>query len=240
MAIASAPRSTGFALARPASRPRLDPSRIATLSGTLALNALALGLLMMPISMAPPAVSIDEKPDMTAREIPPEKKTVEVDIRKALPQPEARPVRTPPVATPRPPSVAETTPVAVPFAAATADVGELPASDPGPAVEAMPEAGPAVVPAVQRMTLAVIDNPAPAYPRRALQQQLSGTVLLEILVGIDGQPLQVTVVDGSGHRILDEAAREQVLRRWRFQPANVGGQPVQALGRVPITFSLER
>ena len=50
----------------------------------------------------------------------------------------------------------------------------------------------------------------------------------------------MTIARSSGHRILDEAAREQVLRRWSFQPASVGGQPVQALGRVPITFALER
>ena len=44
-------RSAGFALLKPASRPRLDSARIGTLSGTIALNLLAMGLLMMPMSM---------------------------------------------------------------------------------------------------------------------------------------------------------------------------------------------
>jgi protein TonB len=61
--------------------------------------------------------------------------------------------------------------------------------------------------------------PAPAYPRRALQQRLTGTVMLQVLVGVDGRPLEVKVAQSSGHRELDEAARAQVLKRWSFQPA---------------------
>ena len=65
-------------------------------------------------------------------------------------------------------------------------------------------------------------------------------MLLQVLVGIDGRPLDVTIAQGSGHRELDEAAREQVLKRWRFQPAMQGERAVQALGLVPIEFSLPR
>ena len=46
--------STGFALLKPASRPQLDSARIVTLSGTIALNLLAMGLLMMPLSLPSP------------------------------------------------------------------------------------------------------------------------------------------------------------------------------------------
>ena len=49
-----------------------------------------------------------------------------------------------------------------------------------------------------------------------------------------------TIAQGSGHRELDEAAREQVLKRWRFQPAMQGERAVQALGLVPIEFALPR
>ncbi|RZA18406.1 MAG: energy transducer TonB, partial [Lysobacteraceae bacterium] len=81
--------------------------------------------------------------------------------------------------------------------------------------------------------------PAPTYPRRALQQRLTGTVLLQVLVGIDGHPLEVKVAQSSGHRDLDEAARAQVLKRWSFQPASRNGQAVQAIGMVPIQFALQ-
>ena len=59
-----------------------------------------------------------------------------------------------------------------------------------------------------------------------------------MLVGVDGRPLQVDVRQGSGDRRLDAAAREQVLRHWRFRPAMREGRAVQAIGLVPIAFNL--
>ena len=88
------------------------------------------------------------------------------------------------------------------------------------------------------LQLAYLSAPAPAYPRMAKQRGITGTVLLQVLVGIDGRPLEVTVAQSSGNRELDEAARAQVLRRWSFQPASKNGQAVQAIGMVPIEFAL--
>ena len=69
---------------------------------------------------------------------------------------------------------------------------------------------------------------------------ITGTVELEILVGIDGKPIDVLIVRSSGNRALDQAARKVVLQRWAFQPAMENGQAVQARGRVPIEFKLDR
>jgi protein TonB len=82
--------------------------------------------------------------------------------------------------------------------------------------------------------------PAPAYPRAALRAGIEGTVLLQVLVDVDGRPLQVDVNRSSGDRRLDLAARDQVLRHWRFRPAIRDGRAVQAIGLVPIDFSLDR
>jgi protein TonB len=32
----------------------------------------------------------------------------------------------------------------------------------------------------------------------------------------------------------------QVLARWKFRPAQQAGRPVQAIGRVPVEFRLDR
>ena len=53
-----------------------------------------------------------------------------------------------------------------------------------------------------------------------------------------GNPVSVEIVSGSGHRVLDRAAREQVLRHWRFVPAMRDGRPVPAIGRIPVVFTL--
>ena len=88
--------------------------------------------------------------------------------------------------------------------------------------------------------LQALESPPPTYPAEAVRDGASGTVLLEILVGIDGRALEARVVRSSGHRALDQAARRVVLSRWRFQPAQRNGHAVQAIGRVPIDFVLQR
>ncbi|NIK34564.1 protein TonB [Xanthomonas arboricola] len=86
--------------------------------------------------------------------------------------------------------------------------------------------------------LQYLSSPAPSYPVAALRAGQQGTVLLRVLVGTDGRPAEVSVQTSSGHRALDLAARSQVLRNWRFQPAMQNGQAVQAYGLVPVSFSL--
>jgi protein TonB len=229
------PRSNGFALLRPASRPQLDANRILTLSGTLAINLLAAGLLMMPLSIPlTPPVQPDEKPQLTLHDVfrdPPIVDVVPV-TRPATPTPATRPIERLTVAPPQ----AEATSSAVTSETGT-DVVVVAATgeDAGPAASLdVVAAGPSPMQLEYRLA------PAPAYPRRALQQRLAGTVLLQVLVGIDGRPLEVKVAQSSGHRELDEAARAQVLKRWSFQPASRNGQAVQAIGMVPIEFALQR
>lgn len=89
-------------------------------------------------------------------------------------------------------------------------------------------------------TLEPITMPAPTYPAAALRDGVTGTVLLDLLVGTDGRVLKVRIVRSSGHRVLDEAATDEVLRAWRFRPAVRNNRTVQAVGRVPIIFSLGR
>jgi protein TonB len=224
-------RSTGFALLQPAEKPHLDSARILTMSGTIAINLLAFGLLMMPLSMPPPALVTEPRDRTVLREIPKEPEVVEI-----VPTQPSRPTATPERITPR---VAASRPSEVTSTPVTVDSGTEVAIDTstdtsGP-VESIVPASTGPAPMQLQYQLA----PAPAYPRRALQQRLTGTVMLQVLVGIDGRPLDVSVAQSSGHRDLDEAARAQVLKRWSFQPATRNGQPVQAIGMVPIQFALK-
>ncbi|HSD17612.1 MAG TPA: TonB family protein [Thermomonas sp.] len=224
-------RPAGFALLRPASRPRLDSARIITLSGTIAVNTLALGMLMMPLSLPAPIVQVepDNAPKLIwiKRELPPVV-PVEVDRRQPTP-PTTQPEHQRTIAQ-QPTAIAST---AVPTDTGTEQAFEDTVVDAGPALDLAPTAtGPSPV------QLAYLSAPAPTYPRMAKQRGITGTVLLQVLVGIDGRPLEVTVAQSSGSRELDEAARAQVLKRWSFQPASKNGQAVQAIGMVPIQFAL--
>jgi protein TonB len=89
-------------------------------------------------------------------------------------------------------------------------------------------------------TLAYASAPAPAYPRIAIARHMEGTVMLRVLVDETGKPVDVVIESSSGHDLLDRAAREQVLSKWRFQPAQVNGQHVRAWARVPVSFDLRQ
>lgn len=222
----------------PSHAPRLqpDPARILTLSGTVALNLLVFGLLLVPVTLPPPAVLAPAKPSMAIRDIVKPAEPVVVDI---------VPIQPPRPTTSAPTHDRQQVAPATRDAGATAvisDTGSEPIADAiagsgdiaPPSGDIGPSGGPAP------MQLAYRNAPAPAYPRIALQRQWSGIVLLQVLVDVDGRPLDVGIARSSGHRELDEAARQQVLKRWLFQPASRDGAPVQAIGLVPVEFSLRR
>lgn len=215
---------------------RPDPARILTLSGTVALNLLAFGVLMVPIALPPPVVQAPTKPTITIRDIVKPPEPVIVDI-----TPVPHPTPATPAATHERRSIA---PPARDTVATTivSDTGNQSAvetdGDTDDALPPVPDIGPASGPAP--MQLAYRTAPAPAYPRIALLRQWSGTVLLQVLVDVDGRPLEVSIARSSGHRELDEAARLQVLKRWSFQPATRDGAAVQAVGLVPVEFNLRR
>jgi len=208
--------------------------RITGIAGALVLNAAALMLMLAP--PAPPAPAPARAPTLQGewfepRPLPPP------------PPPPLVPVRTlpaPPQAAPAPRQVARPEPA--PPVRAAANPAPVPTPVPLPAetpFDAGDPGGTGTGPA-SGLQLAYAEASLPPYPPSALRAGHQGTVVLQVLVDVDGRPLRVEVDTGSGYRELDDAARRHVLRRWRFQPAMRDGQPVQAIGLVPITFSLDR
>ena len=78
-------------------------------------------------------------------------------------------------------------------------------------------------------------NPPPRYPPEALRARQHGTVLLRVKVAADGSVSDLSVKRTSGFPALDEAAIAAV-RRWKFEPARVAGQPVAEEVEVPVRF----
>lgn len=210
------------------SRPHPNPARIAGIAGAVALNLALLLALLMPMRTPPPAV-IEDVPFRwvlpAERTPPPPRPPERVEI--------VKPQQRPTPATTRPPPVAPVQEQVI------VDHGSLPA-DPvtQPAIETPVADIAGDTAPLPGMRLEYADAPAPRYPRDALLAGIEGTVLLQVLVDTDGRPLEVSIHRGSGHRQLDLAARQHVLRRWAFRPAMKDGRPVQAIGLVPIEFSL--
>lgn len=85
---------------------------------------------------------------------------------------------------------------------------------------------------------AVSQRVQPEYPASAYRDRAEGTVLVGVLVGADGRPVEVDVVERSGNRELDRAAVDAV-RQWTFDPAVRDGSRVEARVEVPVAFRID-
>ena len=65
------------------------------------------------------------------------------------------------------------------------------------------------------------------YPSEAVRKKLEGTVRLTMCVNANGRPNSISVVESSGHPVLDEAARKWFARKARIRPAEATGTPVE-------------
>lgn len=75
----------------------------------------------------------------------------------------------------------------------------------------------------------------PEYPEAARQQNIQGTVVLDVHIGADGAVQDVRV--GTGSPPLAQAASDAV-KQWKFKPRLVNGRPVEMQTRVTMKFRL--
>jgi TonB family protein len=81
----------------------------------------------------------------------------------------------------------------------------------------------------------VLKQVEPGYTIEARVKQISGEVLLSLVVNTKGEPQDIHVTQKLGYG-LDEKAIE-ALKKWRFRPGTKSGQPVAV--RVTISTSFE-
>ncbi|WP_295520554.1 energy transducer TonB [uncultured Stenotrophomonas sp.] len=207
---------------------QFDPARVAAWSAAIALHLLAFLLLLIPATYqaitALPRDSTEVRLIPKEQPKPPEPPPVPPELVqvKVDPKPKATPTVVPPLPTPT----------------ATLEEAQgiiLPAAEPAP-VQAVPSVAPSTP--MAGVQLQYRSAPPPAYPVQAVRNHEQGTVLLRVEVDPSGQPVDVSIERSSGSRSLDQAARQQVLRHWRFVPAERDGQAVAAIGMVPVQFSL--
>lgn len=204
-----------------------DPARVAAWSAAIALHLLALLMLLIPATYQ--AVTALPRDNTSVRLIPKEQPKP--------PEPPRLPADPEPVQTKVVPRQ-QVAPTPLPTPTATAEEAQgiiLTAADPAPMQTA---------PSIDSSTplagaqLQYRSAPPPAYPVPALRNHEQGTVLLRVEVDSSGQPVVVGIERSSGSRSLDQAARQQVLKHWRFEPAQREGVAVPAIGLVPVQFSL--
>ena len=209
-------------------------SRATAIAATLALHAIAVGVLLQFDAVRQPL----------AQAIP-------VMVNLITPQPKIEPpkprpvVREPVLPVPQPQRI-EPAPVLAVETAAAGPAWTVPAPprlEPAQTaaviqpvrVPAAVTASPPIVP--PGFDAAYLQNPPPAYPVMSRRRGEQGRVLLRVFVSAAGAAERVEVRESSGFERLDRAAHDAV-HNWRFVPARQGEMPVPAWVLVPIQFTL--
>lgn len=108
-------------------------------------------------------------------------------------------------------------------------------------VEATPSAVGAAANASERVVLSpgtaeVLSRPVePNYPMLAKQSKVQGSVILQALIGKDGNIQDLRVL--SGPAILSTAAQEAV-KQWKFKPYYQEGLAVETEARITVHFTI--
>ena len=172
----------------------------------------------------------------------------------------AEPLKPPPPVTPKPPpqqpvmtpppSPPPTTPAPVApepapvLAAPAATAATVPSPPPAPAVATPAPALVAAPSAPVKVELPnskadYLHNPPPEYPPMSVRRGEQGQVLLKVLIGADGLPQKVELLNSSGFERLDKAALEAAMR-WRYVPGKRGGVAEAMWYQVPMVFNLKK
>ncbi len=82
----------------------------------------------------------------------------------------------------------------------------------------------------------LISAPPASYPPMALRARLQGVVVIDALVDTSGKVTAMKVISGLAD--LQQAAMEAV-HNWKYEPAQLNGQPIAVHTKVNVTFRLQ-
>jgi len=84
----------------------------------------------------------------------------------------------------------------------------------------------------------IITKVQPVYPDSAKSAGVSGTVILHAVVGMNGKPLSLRVMNSQVDPDLARSAVEAVSQ-WRYSPTLLNGEAIEVDTTVVVNFSLE-
>jgi protein TonB len=84
----------------------------------------------------------------------------------------------------------------------------------------------------------LVNKVMPVYPASAKTAGVQGTVILRAVIGMDGRPLSLRVMNND---IDPELARAAIgaVSQWRYRPTLLNGEPIEIDTTIMVNFSLE-
>jgi TonB family protein len=83
----------------------------------------------------------------------------------------------------------------------------------------------------------IVRQVRPVYPEHLKTAGISGTVVLQAVIGAEGQVMNVESIDPDVHPDLVAAATDAVMQ-WQYQPTLLNGQPVEIITLINVNFTL--
>jgi len=85
----------------------------------------------------------------------------------------------------------------------------------------------------------IIEKVQPVYPEKAKAAGIQGTVMLHAIIGMEGNPLSLRVMNKQIDPDLARAAVEAVSK-WRYQPTLLNGDPIEVDTTIKVNFTLKQ
>jgi TonB family protein len=83
----------------------------------------------------------------------------------------------------------------------------------------------------------ILATPTMPYPSEQRHIGNEGWVQLNFMVSPKGEPYEITVVESTGIEAFEKAA-VKMARNWKFEPAKLGGSPIDAGQNMKVVFAI--
>jgi len=84
----------------------------------------------------------------------------------------------------------------------------------------------------------LLKSVSPDYSTEARKKKISAVVMVQLIVGEDGVPQEVHVIQPAGYGLDEQAVA--AVEQYRFQPAMKDGKPVRVKLKVEVNFQITK
>lgn len=84
----------------------------------------------------------------------------------------------------------------------------------------------------------LIQAPTPVYPKTALNNDWTGTIIVEVTIDEDGKLKNIHILQSTGHENLDQSFLRTLKNTYQFKPKLVLGKPAESSLKLSYSFKL--
>ncbi len=87
----------------------------------------------------------------------------------------------------------------------------------------------------EKLPLKEVEKDYPHYPEGARSRHLEDTCVIRYTIGKNGRVIDIAVIEHAKEAMFDDETVNTV-RKWRFRPLTVNGQPVEVVHEVEVYY----